>query len=654
MAGGDYWTITANSPRISRPTITGFNPTDVVIELDLDPGSWQPASGAPWVAHFRNAGGDDHLILQIQSPGLIRLNRYNPSNAVVAVGEVPTTGMTGRRIIRIRHYGPGPFLTDFYQKSPPDTDWTFLGQRSYSGTLKPLGSALHYLGSAGGGQPYTGKFYGGTIRDGATGAALAAVDPSQYQASGSVPDSITPSVNWTVGPATAPVPGWDLSQPWPGTPGGADSPHWGGIIRLYVWLAISAGSTFAWGDSATDNLDAGNVWGGGSVGPTPPAGRLWVDVTCDVRRLETHLGGTKADGALSKTDAGTCAFTLADPDRAYDPLNPDSPWQYAGRSRLAPGTPVWVWAETVHETGVLQTWRMFTGTVDSWQEAWKLRPQEREAQVVASDATKTLVNLDWGEQPAVGAGDTVAQRIERILTYYGYTGSRNLDTSAITLQATTLAQSGWELIGRATDDELGFVWIDRLGVLQFRNRDSWKTLSPPVLEVGCPSGYDAVTDAQVTGAGRMRNAIYAGNTGGAVQVARSEPSISLYGPQNYKRTDLGMQNNSQAAAWATFLLQVNAYPRPHIDTVTITPRFTPAMWPALLGLRMIQDRVRVQWQPPGEPLVDAIGRVLGVEHSISRHSWEVDVSLTMADLFARVFHWGPHPNDRLTQGNVWL
>lgn len=441
---------------------------------------------------------------------------------------------------------------------------------------------------------------------------------------------------------------------WPGTPGGASSPDWGGDIRLYVWIAIQSGSTFKWGPSTTSTLDAGNVWSGGSVGPTPPAGRLWVDVTCDVRRLETHLGGSRSDGALSKTDAGTCALSLADPHRIYDPLNPNSPWQYAGRSRLAPGTPVWVWAETLKTPTTVDTWRIFTGTVDTWQEAWKLRPSEREAQVVASDAVKTLVNLDWGEQPAVGAGDTVAQRIDRILTYYGFTGSKNLDTSAITLQATTLAQSAWELIGRATDDELGFVWIDRLGVLQFRNRDTWKTLSPPVLEVGCPTGYDAVTDAQVTGTGKMRNAIYASNTGGTVQVARSEPSISLYGPQNYKRTDLGMQNNGQAAAWATFLLQVNAYPRPHIDSVTITPRFTPAMWPALLGLRMIQDRVRVQWQPPGEPLVDAIGRVLGVEHSISRHSWEVDVSLTMADLFARVFHWGPHPNDRLTQGNVWL
>jgi hypothetical protein len=43
-----------------------------------------------------------------------------------------------------------------------------------------------------------------------------------------------------------------------------------------------------------------------------------------------------------------------------------------------------------------------------------------------------------------------------------------------------------------------------------------------------------------------------------------------------------------------------------------------------------------------------------VEHSITRTSWETEVSLTMADLFARVFHWGTHPNDRLTRANVWL
>jgi hypothetical protein len=441
---------------------------------------------------------------------------------------------------------------------------------------------------------------------------------------------------------------------WVGTPGGATSPYWGGDIRLYVWVAIQAGSTFTWGQSDTDNLNAGNVWGGGSVGPAPPAERLWVDVSCDVRNLQTHIGGARSDGALSRAEAGTCSLSLADPNRIYDPLNPDSPWQYAGRSRLAPGTPLWVWAEVPNDEGSVSTWRIFTGTVDTWQEDWQLHKADREAQVVASDATKTLVNLDWGEQPATGAGDTVDERIQRILTHYGYTGDWELDESAITLQATTLAQSAWELIGRASDDELGVVWIDSLGTLQFRSRDAWKVLADPVLEVGCPDGYDSVLDAEVTSAGTIRNAIYAANAGGTVQQARAEASIAIYGPNNYKRTDLGMQVDSQAAAWATFLIQVQGFPRAQIQKVTLKPAFTPEMWDALLGLKLIEDRVKVEWQPPGEPLVTGVGRVLGVDHSISWHSWETDLVLTMGDLFARVFHWGPHPNDRLTQGNVWV
>jgi hypothetical protein len=445
-----------------------------------------------------------------------------------------------------------------------------------------------------------------------------------------------------------------MMSDWPGTPGGAASPYWGGDIRLYVWIAISAGSTFAWGESDTDNLDAGNVWGGGSVGPEPPAERLWVDVSCDVRNLQTHIGGARSDGSLSKAEAGTCSITLADPNRIYDPLNPDSPWQYAGRSRLAPGTPVWVWVELLDTETTVTTWRLFTGTVDSWQEDWALHKSDREARVVASNSVRDLVNLDWGEQASQGAGDTVDERLVRILTHYAYTGPVALDPSNVTLQATTLAKSAWELIGRATDDELGAVWLDGSDILQFRNRDAWRTLAEPILVVGCPDGYDAVIEADIRASGEMHNAIYAANTGGTTQTARSEDSISLYGPHNYKRTDLGMQNDAQAAEWATFLLQIQGYPRAQVQKAVVRPAFTPAMWPTLLGLRLIEDRVHIQWQPPGETMIEATARVLGVDHSVTRYAWEVELGLTMGDLFARVFHWGPHPNDVLTQGNVWV
>jgi hypothetical protein len=643
-----YWNVVSGSgPLVWRQSVA-MNPDSIQFDLDIQPQTWTPTA----LQNLLVIQGQ--IWFRIMPGGQLELYRYDTGGTPRALFWYANSTQFGRSQIRITSTGTGlgPYDTTLYRRAPGASEWTLVITRTLTvpSALKPVSARAYPYGDS---ASVTGRLYSAEFFGSVGGASVARLDPSLYATGPTVPDAVD-GQPWTVSPNLAPVPGWSTGMPWPGTPGGAFSPHWGGDIRLYVWVALSSGSTFTWGQSDTDNFDAGNVWGGGApVGPVAPAGRLWVDISCDVKDLETHLGGNRSDGALSRAGASTCSLTLADPDRAYDPLNPNSPWQYAGRSRLAPGTPVWVWAELVERYAVT-TWRMFTGTVDTWQEDWALRKADREAHVVASDAVRTLVNLDWGEQDPQGTGETVAERIERILTHYGYTGTRNLDSSGITLQATTLAQSAWELLGRATDDELGAIWIDRLGVLQFRNRDTWRALTAPVLAVGCPDGYDAVLEAEVKASGETRNAVYASNKDGTTQVARSEPSISLYGPHNYKRTDLGMQTDSQAGAWATFLVQVSGYPRAHIESVTLRPAFTPEIWPALLGLRLIQDRVKVQWQPPGEALVEATGRVLGIEHSITRNRWETDLSLTMADLFARVFHWGTHPNDGLTQGNVWV
>jgi hypothetical protein len=446
-------------------------------------------------------------------------------------------------------------------------------------------------------------------------------------------------------------------DPWPGTSGGAYSPFWGGDIKLYVWAAILAGTTMKWGPHAVAKLDSGNVWGKGSSlrsAPPAPAGRLWIDLSCDVQRVETSVGGSRADGAIAQGDAGTCSLRLADPDRAYDPSYPDSPYQYGGQSRLSPGTTVLVFAEVWDGTAITQE-VLFTGTVDSWSEDWELHPDKRVAQVQASDAVKDLVNRDYGEQPAVGAGETVSQRISRILTYYGWAGPSSLDTSTITLQATTLAKSAWELIGRATEDELGFSFIDQTGTLRFKNRDSWTISLPPAVELGCYPGSDTVTDAQVEAASlNIRNAVYASIVGGTTQVATSTTSIDRYGVHSYKRTDLGLQTDGAAAQWASVLVSLQATPRPRLSSVTVIPRFDPALWIPLLALRLITDGVMVRWTPPDqETTTEVTGRALGVSHTVSRDRWEVDLELILADIFLSVMHWGPDPKDKLSSGNTY-
>lgn len=454
--------------------------------------------------------------------------------------------------------------------------------------------------------------------------------------------------------------------PWPGSPGGADSPSWGDTIRLYVWVALHAGSPMRWGSVAGtgDALTAGNVWSSGVPAPpvAPPTNRLWIDVTCDTLAVETHLGGTRADGALVRADAATARITLADPTRQYDPTNPDSPWQFQGRSRLMPGTPVIVFAETVDpltREGEAVRHNLFTGTVDTWSAPWEPHPEDRRASIVASDDVKTLVGLDRGEQPAEGAGDTVTQRIERVLGFYGWTGPRRLDASTTTEVATLFASSAWELIGAAVDDEIGFVYIDTNGVLQFHNRATWSTTPTPALTIGCSPNVanesDTIIDVTVTttDAG-LRNAVYASRPSSPVQAARSQASIDQFGEHGLKKTDLGVTDDAQAGAWAEFIVLRQGWPRARITDVTMRPALDPARWPAVLELRLVADRVRVVWTPPGSTTTYNIAaRVIGVDHTIDRHVWETDLALIYGDVFARVFTWGPAETDRLDVGNVY-
>lgn len=449
---------------------------------------------------------------------------------------------------------------------------------------------------------------------------------------------------------------------WPGTAGGAQSPDWGANIRLYVWASIGAGTTMHWGSHATSRLDSGNVWGGGSTATppgVPPVGtRLWVDLTCDTLEVQTHLGGSSAEGPLVRVDAGTAQVTLFDPERIYDPLNPAGPFQYGGITRLGPGVQIRIWAEVLTGSSTITTYWLHTGTVDSWSEEWEPSPTKRRAIVTSSDAVKDLVALDRGEQPPVGAGDTTAQRVDRILTYYGWSGTRNLDSSTVTEQATTLAQSAWELISRAADDEIGMIWVSPDGVLQMRNRATWTQTPAPVLSVGCAPTlglWEIAVDAQVSAAGRLfKNAAYVTRTGGTQQIVRSDTSIQLYGERDLKRTDLGHSADSVTATWGAFIVSLIGWPRARVETISLAPGLVPASWTDVLGVDLVTDRIAVHWQPAdASESVDAVGRAVGIDHTIQRHGWEVTFSMALADVYGRVLHWGTHPYDQLTRGNVY-
>jgi hypothetical protein len=232
----------------------------------------------------------------------------------------------------------------------------------------------------------------------------------------------------------------------------------------------------------------------------------------------------------------------------------------------------------------------------------------------------------------------------------------------VTLLATTLAQSAWELLNRATDDELGYIYFTPSGDLRWLNRSTWTTPVAEHITLGCDVGYDVLLDATPSALDRqIRNAIYAARVGGTTRTAISQSSIDRYGRYDYTRTDLGLADDAQAGSWAAAVLELYAFPQITLGDVTFRPSIVARsfdVYDDALSVALISDIVHIVWSPPDLPAsytVDNLSRVVGYSHTISRHVWEISWQLVAANAmqFAGVeFTMGPHAQDRLDAGNV--
>jgi len=482
---------------------------------------------------------------------------------------------------------------------------------------------------------------------------------------------------------------WTPSDPWPSnTPGGtrgADptAPYaWGAYQKVWVLAEIASGNPWTMGPHPFDRLDAGNVLidagdmaGGGPTPPgtLPPVDGLWVDLSCDLIDLEIRGGAGNVQGVRSQTEAGTLTATLYDPTGKYDPLNPDTPFQIGGRSRLQAGTRVMAFCETIVDptaaTPTVATRYLFGGTADVWAEEWTKEPSDRRCQLIATDIVKDLNKMDRPEQPPVGGGDDVFTRLNRIAAYFGFPGPTGLgEFTDRTLQATTLAQPAWEQLNRAVTDDLGFLYVAPYptgGLLVYISSLMWQdgVADPPLITVGCddPAAFDIVTGARPASLDAyLTNHVTAARAGGVEQVADNPTSVDTYGTKDYKRTDLGLETDAWAADWATTLVALSAYPRHAVDRITLQPAVAPDAWLAfrrVLQVTPVVSRIRLLFQTPLVPYtLDLTVRMVGWTHRVNAWTWQTEWRTTAASMGAGGRPWtmGPHAFDALDAGNVLI
>ena len=212
--------------------------------------------------------------------------------------------------------------------------------------------------------------------------------------------------------------------------------------------AADPAPTAVWDQSRWD--DPAALWAG-----TMPA---WVEISCRVRAVQIDRGRR---GVLDIFEPGRATVTVANPD-GWASWSPDSPGPLA----------VGAWLRIRADDQVL-----FTGSIlrvlDAYTPAGELA-----AELVCVDPLARLGQLELAPRAPVGAGDTAAQRIGRVLDEARVAAElRDLDPGGPVLTATDLKGSMADQAQRAAATAGGHLYADRAGRIVYRDA-GWLRTDP--------------------------------------------------------------------------------------------------------------------------------------------------------------------------------
>ena len=412
--------------------------------------------------------------------------------------------------------------------------------------------------------------------------------------------------------------------------------EWCDVVDLRLEAAVSPGRPLRWGplppDEVNDSrLNYGRVWGPWDVPPGLPDGdSLFIDISEALVELQWTGGTSSSDTVFPRWEAAQCRAVFKDPRLLLDPTNPGSPF----RARLAPNTPVRIRAgiRPAPDEPATELVTVFAGYVDSWSPQWAAQPRERYTEMTATDGTRILANFNTDALAApVGAGETAAQRINRILNHALWPDEdRDITPGGIALQSTDHAQPAWTELLLTADSDMGFVWIEPGGNVKYLPGEVVRArLEDPTPDFvfGC-GGFDVLLSATPAfNTDGLRNVVAASNGTSSVVVA-DEPSVFRYRASTYQRFDLKIQSGTELNLWAQRVVWLGSNPRRTISQILIDPMRDPDCLAALLLPDQL-DIWRIVWDPPGDETAHVVTVDVtpgGWVHTVTPDAWSTVVT----------------------------
>jgi hypothetical protein len=360
-------------------------------------------------------------------------------------------------------------------------------------------------------------------------------------------------------------------------------------------------------------------------------GYAWTDVSEYVMEgLTFRRGSTRSQGPFWRYEAGTASIELDNVDGRFDPLNLSGPYVSAGISEIRPNLPVRISAVIGSTTET-----MWVGVVDSVDLDYASVTWST-VKLLCVDGVAWLQAADLPElTTAVGAGDTVAARITRILDRVGWPAARrDLDpVTANTLQASTLAASAWADILLSADSDAGYVWFDRRGNLVYRTRGAIPALPSLTFSSSATTAGKDFTAITITrDVEQVFNSVSLARKDGTAVTVEDVDSQALIGQvRGYSRSDLLCETNVDVENVASWIIGNYSDLLTRVEEITVDPPadtdlLASDQWWELLRLEM-GDVVRVVHATPDGRDVDVEAVVRGVEWSAGTRSFGLKVSL---------------------------
>lgn len=233
-----------------------------------------------------------------------------------------------------------------------------------------------------------------------------------------------------------------------------------------------------------------------------------------------------------------------------------------------------------------------------------------------------------------GFPEDSGSRINRLLTYAGWSGPRALDdgNSILGPCSTINGQYLADALNDVAAWEFGMVFPDQLGRIVFMNRShrfnqtSKGTLGDGVGEF--PYEGDLKIDYDPTfqyNDIEIQRTAADGSTGNYFLSGDPNNTNYQYFFSTIQQT-LALLSDTQVQERVNFLYALLSVPIPRLETITFRPSANPALWPLVLGFN-IGDRYTVKRRPLGRTQVITFDVVIClIEHDIQPGSWTTKIS----------------------------